>query len=140
MHVPESVVLLDTAISTYWFDKDGILCSVSKPGHRTLEKTKQNFEALKKKLKNKKVYGIADTTNISTYDRDARNVLDNELGNIYLGLAILSKSLMGRMLAHIYMNFNSSSFPLKVFSSEKEARHWIKSIADLKKEKIEKIV
>jgi hypothetical protein len=87
------------------------------------------FTLFKKANEDKKICILFDISNARP-DREVnreREILMDELENIIKAMAIISTSALGRLLANLFFNLKSPSFPMKIFKNEREAREWLKS-------------
>ena len=126
IELPENIQVIDWPASTLWFDKSGILYSVSKKAaSRTLEETIKSVEEFKKLIGPKKVCMLVDITNASPTSRELREYTAKVLPEFVKAMAMVSSSVAGRMLGNLYFSIRVQPFPTKVFNSEKEAKDWL---------------
>lgn len=127
MKPPLNAKVYDWPSSTFWFDEDGILCSISKKtAPQTMEEVIKEVEGFKKIIGDKKVCMLADVTNNSESTREVRNYAAVELPKIIKAIAMVSKSALGKMLANLFLSIKSQPYPTKMFNDETEAREWLK--------------
>lgn len=127
MEPPKDAKITETATSTYWFDENGIFCSVSKKGPaQTLEEIKKNLEEIKAVIGEKKVCMLLDITNTSESSREVRDYAAVEIPKIVKALAMVSNSELGKMLANLFFNLKHQDYPTKMFTGESEAKEWLK--------------
>jgi hypothetical protein len=129
MEPSKSAEVFKTPTSTYWFN-DGILFIVSKKGPELpLEEQKKQTEAFRQKLDGKKICAIIDVTNASPSSKETREYSTKVLPELFKAIAFVTRSAVGKMMAHLYFGFKPLPFPAKVFSNEKDALEWIKKQA-----------
>ena len=126
MKPPEDTKVYEHLIATLWFDNSGILYSSSKASPRTKQIMIDYATYIKQITNNKKVCILSDISNARPLEKDARDYMETELKNIYLAMAIVSTSSLGKMIGNIFFKINKLSFPTKMFSNEEEALTWLK--------------
>lgn len=131
MEIPNDVKLIDWTTSVLWFDKDGILYSMPKPGVEepvlSVEETMKQVEEFKKLTGGKKLCMILETNNNSKpANKEMRDVVSELLTQITKAMAIISTSPLSRMVANLFFGLKPPSYPVKFFSNETEAKEWIK--------------
>ena len=127
MEVPPNAEIIDTPTSVYWFDEDGILCSISKKSDPpTLEEVKEQLESFKKILKTEKVCMLIDVTHSSESTREVRDFAAQEFPKIVKAIAMVSDSALGKMLANLFFSLKSQPYPTKMFNNEVDAKAWLK--------------
>ena len=123
---PGGAETFETTYSTMWFDENNILCSVSrKNAVITKETLDHSFNMIRIRAKGEKVCWIGDVTNITSADKEARDYAANETPKFIKALALITNSPLSRMVANIFLNLKKLPFPVKMFTSEEEARNWI---------------
>ena len=126
MEVPKDRKVHDTQTSTYWFDDDGIMCSISKKADPlSLEETKKLLENFRATLKQEKICMFIDVTHSRETTRDVRNYVAEEFPKFVKAIAMISDSALGRMLANLFFSLKSQPYPAKMFSNEQEAKEWL---------------
>jgi hypothetical protein len=127
MEPPKNVEVIDWPTSTMWFDEEGILYSKSKKAPpQTLEEAKRSIERFKKITGGKKVCMLADISNSAPTNKENRDWAAQEMPNLVKAIAMISTSAMGRMVANLFFGLKPPPYPSKMFSSEKEAKEWLK--------------
>jgi hypothetical protein len=123
---PDDAILIETPVTSFWLDKDGILYSQPRDIKRTEENVKQSFAILKERLGNKKVCLISDTTYTPPYTMDARLLVAEEMPKLVKAVAIISCSPMGRMVGNTLFLARKTPYPVKMFDDPEEAKEWIR--------------
>jgi hypothetical protein len=127
MKPPSNVAVTDTPTSIYWYDENGILCSISKKSAPlSLEETKAVLEDFKKDLRSDKVCMLIDVTNTSESSRDVRDFAAEEFPKFVKAIAMLSSSALGKMLANLFFSLKTQPYPVRMFNDEKDAKEWLK--------------
>jgi hypothetical protein len=127
MAPPEGVEIKENKTSIYWFDEDGILCSVyKKVPPISIEESKQILDEFRQVTQGRKFCMLLDITFSSPGDKASREFAAVEFPKIVTAMAMLSASPMGRMLANLFFALKPTPYPAKIFSTEKEAKEWLK--------------
>lgn len=126
MEIPTNVEVLEWPSSTTWFDETGILCSISKKGApQTVEEAEKILEEFKKWIGDRKVCFLVDVTDATESTKEMRDYAANEFPKFIKAMAMISKSVLGRMLANLFFSVKAQPYPVKMFNSEAEARAWL---------------
>jgi hypothetical protein len=99
---PPNAVVTDNPTLYYWFDDDGILCSVSK-----------------------KVCMLMDVTYLPSSNKQTREYAAKEFPKLVKALALVCKSPMSRVLAHLFFAVVTTPLPTKMFTTEADAKQWL---------------
>ncbi|MBA3706186.1 MAG: STAS/SEC14 domain-containing protein [Bacteroidetes bacterium] len=127
MKIPDNTEVYDWKSSTFWFDNEGIVCSISKKvPPQNLEDTKKVIEDFKKIIGERKVCMLIDVTNSSESTREVRNLAAEEFPKFVKAIAMVSQSALGKMLANLFFTIKSQPYPTKMFNDEAEAKEWLK--------------
>ncbi|HTL81633.1 MAG TPA: STAS/SEC14 domain-containing protein [Bacteroidia bacterium] len=112
-------------IADYKFE-DGILYSYSKSVKRTVENISRNVELVKKITGNKKVPLLIYLSDSPVPDKATRKFSTEKLPEIYSAMAMVSKPGLSKLIMNILFRFTSPLIPMKSFTSDVEARVWLK--------------
>jgi len=126
MKAPDSAEIFETPASTYWFDKEVLFVIAKNAPPLPMQEQVKQTEEFKKKLGGKKICAIMDVTEAAASSRETREYNTRELPTMFKAIAFITRSALGRMLAHLFLGMKPMSFPVKVFSNEQDAREWIK--------------
>jgi hypothetical protein len=127
MRPPAHSKIIDTPNSISWFDENGILCSVLKNNPELpINEQKKQFEEFRKEQKGKKVCMLIDITDARPVSKQSRELTAKELPGLIIAMAFISRSALGKMLANLFLGLKVPPYPVKVFSSENEAKEWLK--------------
>ena len=125
--IPEDITPIELATSTIWFDETGILCAISKKKpQQTVEEAKASMAELLRIIGSEKVCLLIDVTHASENTREIRSYAAEELPKIVKALALVSSSVLGKMVANLFFQLKSQPYPVKMFNDETEAREWLK--------------
>jgi hypothetical protein len=127
MKPPPDVKIFEGELATFWFDENGILCALSKNTPRTLEKQKKNYEFIREITSNKKVCLLSDTTTSRPQDKETRDYMAGELPKIFKAMAVISGSVLGKLITNTFLVLKKQPIPIKMFSNEAEAKEWLKN-------------
>ncbi len=127
---PKNVKLIEWPTSTMWFDEDGVLYSLPKPGAhhpQTREESQKQMDEFRKITGGKKTCMILETdSSAPPPKKEDRDWIAHELDSVTKAMGIISTSLFGRMVANLFFGFKPPAYPVKFFSNEEEAKKWIK--------------
>ncbi len=122
-----NIKVYDWPTSTFWFDENGILCSISKKTPpQTLEEVKKNVKDFKEVIGEKKICMLIDVTNSGESTKEVRDYVSIEFPKFVKAIAMISKSALGKMLANLFFSIKSPPYPAKMFNDETEAIEWLK--------------
>lgn len=131
MEIPKNVKIMDWPTSYLWFDEDGVLYSMPKPGIEepvlTREETKKQMDEFKKLIGFKKVPMILETnSNSKPPKKEDRDFIAEQLNEVTKAMGVISTSPLSRMIANLFFGLKPPPYPVKFFPNEKEAKEWIK--------------
>jgi hypothetical protein len=121
----DSTTTYDSILSTLWYDKDGILCSVFKNVPRTLDRCIDRTTLIKSITKDKAVCCIMEVSNSGTMDKEASDHIKNEIPKMYKALAIVTTTPVGQIVAASTTVLVPSTIPTKTFTDSKQASLWL---------------
>lgn len=112
--------------SILWFGENGIMYSKSKATKiQTLDEAKEVVEYIRNVSEGKKVCMLVDVTYAPESSREVREYAAEELPKLVKALAMVSESVLGKVLANLFFNIKSQPYPVKMFNGEKEAMEWL---------------
>jgi hypothetical protein len=131
MEIPANVKTIDWETSIIWFDEDGIMYSMPKPGAKpedlTREQSQKRLDDFKTMVGNKKICMILETnSNSKPPKKEDRDFIAQQLEDVTKAMALISTSPLSRMIANLFFGLKPPTYPAKFFSNEKEAKEWIK--------------
>lgn len=112
-------------IADYELEASGILVSYSKPILRTVENIARNIELVKSITKNKPVPLLIFITKSPVPDKATRKFSSEQLPYVYKAMAMVSKPGLSALIMRLLFQFQNPPIPIKSFTNEKEARHWL---------------
>ncbi len=132
-HPLQSLILkmnkVRTSISEIYIDNDGILyVEMFENADVTLEKVKENFDALKKLLGSDKALVLIKIKKGFKFHSDARRyaaLAGNEINRV--ATAFVVNSFASKLVVNLYIKFNKPAVPTRMFLSEKNALKWLRS-------------
>ena len=118
-----------TSISDIYIDDDGILRVVMHPAaDMTLEKLKENFEAIKQLLGNNRALVLINTKTSFKFRSEARSYAAINEGTINrVATAFVVNSFANKLIVNLYIKFNKPVVPTRMFLSEENALKWLKT-------------
>lgn len=128
MQVPTDVEVHDDPNSTWWIDKEGILCSISKKNYvqETREAQMKRMDDFIRITGGKKMCMLLDITYARPSRKEDRDEAAEILAKVVKAMAMVSRSPLGRMIANLFFGLKPPPYPVKMFSDEKEAREWLR--------------
>lgn len=110
-------------------EDDGIVkCVVFENVLMELDDAVENVRAVGQLANGKKVPVLVDMSFAVGATKEARAYFSQpEVGEIQSASAIVVKSLMAQMLGNFFLGLNKTTFPIKIFQTEEEAREWLVS-------------
>jgi len=121
---PASVKIHEWPAFSVWLNEGRIIYAVHKRRlRRSHNETKRTSQELKKIVNGKKVCMIADITNLSELPREKRNYFSEELPKSITLNVLVSSSALGQMLENLFLMLKIQSYPIKIFTGEKDAKN-----------------
>lgn len=117
--------------SVIWFDEDGIMYSVPKPGapvEQTVDEIKKEMDRFRQIIGPKKKVCIIlkMDPNAPPPKRELRDLAATEIESVTKAMAIITTSPLSRMIANLFFGLKPSAYPVKMFTDVGEAKAWIK--------------
>jgi hypothetical protein len=130
MEIPADKKTFEMSSSILWFDEDGILFSIPKPGmppELTMDEILQEMEKFRVITGNKKVCMIAESNSKSRPpNKSERDFIAEQINSVTKAMAIITISPVTRMIANLFFALKPPTYPAKMFTNEKEAKEWIR--------------
>jgi hypothetical protein len=130
MEIPKNVKTHELTSSIMWFDENGILFSVPKPGvppDMSHEEILKEMDRLREIIGNKKVCIVSEANpNSKPPSKAERDFIAEQINSVTKAMAIVSSSPVARMIANLFFGLKPPPYPTKMFTDEKEATEWIK--------------
>ncbi len=124
---PLNAKIHETALCTIWIDENGILCANSKLADRTIENYKQFFSLIKQISKpNQKFCLAVDVQFSQSLGHDVRDYIAVEMPKLIKAQAVISSHNLEASQTTIFLKLSMSGLPVKLFTSESEAKEWLK--------------
>jgi hypothetical protein len=127
---PKNAKVIDWPTSSMWFDEDGVLYSLPKPGapqRQTKEESLIQIEEFRKLVGSKKTCMILQTDSSSSPPKkEDRDWIAKELDSVTKAMGIISTSPLSRMVANLFFGLKPPAYPVKFFSNQTDAKEWIK--------------
>ncbi len=127
MTIPENTKIHDFPSSTIWFDENGILCSIAKKVEpQSVAEAKETIKQFRQITGGKKVCMLSDSTDSVAVDKEMRDYIATVMPDLVLAIAVISRSAVGRMVANLFFSIKKQPYPVKIFTSEVDAKNWLK--------------
>lgn len=131
LQVPHDAKTFELTSSVIWFDSDGILYSLPKPGavaESTTEEILSEMQKFRTFIGNKKVCMIAESNPNSAKPpkKEQRALIAKEISDVTKAMAVITTSALSRMIINLFFGFAPPDYPVKICRTEEEAREWIK--------------
>lgn len=92
------------------------------------EDAADNFLAVRNLTQNKPILKLVDARAKFTINKDARSFVAKENDpKRHIARAVVVGSFVSKYLNQFFLSLQNPSFPVKIFTSEKEAMEWLKS-------------
>lgn len=117
-----------TRTQRIWLDDSGIVyCEVLGTVMMDLDCALENVQAVKQLGNGKRVPVFVDMTKSMGATKEARAYFaDAEVAKIQCACAMLVDTLLSQLIGNFFLGLNKTKFPVKLFSTEKEAKDWLK--------------
>ncbi len=129
MDIPAGIQTHEMPSSIIWI-KDGIVYSTPKIGisqELSAEQMKQDMNKFKEIVGREKICMVVEINPKSKpASKEERDIVASEIANITKAMALITSSHITRMIANLFFGFKPPSYPVKMFSNEREATNWIK--------------
>lgn len=130
MEIPKNVKTYEMTSSIMWFDENGILFSVPKPGvppDMDRDMIAKEMDKLREIIGDKKVCIVSEANpNSKPPSKQERDFIADQINSVTKAFAIVSNSPVARMIANLFFGLKPPPYPTKMFTDEKEAVEWIK--------------
>jgi len=127
MLVSEKSKVYETELSTMWFDEEGIFCSVTKKGVEiTKPRLGLSFDFIRHQVGDKKICWLGDITQAGFPTKEARDFAGVETPKFIKALALITNSQLSKMIANVFLTLKKPPYPTKMFTTEENAREWLK--------------
>lgn len=118
-----------TSISDIYIDDEGILHVEMHPvADVTVEKAKENFDAIKQLLGNNRALILINTKAGFKFRSEARSyvaVNDDTINRV--ATAFVVNSFANKLVVNLYIKFNKPVVPTRMFLSEGNALKWLRT-------------
>lgn len=125
--IPTDRTIWEGEIATYWLD-EGILVSLSKSPRRTVELISNNAALVKKITSNKPAPLLIYLSDSPVPDKETRRFSAEMLPQIYSAMAMVSKPGLSQLVMKMVFALKKPPIPIKSFTSDVEAKRWLKSL------------
>lgn len=126
--IPVYAKVIDLPTSQVWREESGIVCVISKKVKpQSVDEARASVESFSKFLGSEKACMLIDVTHSSESSREVRTYAAEALPKMVKALAMVSDSVLGKMIANLFFNLKSQPYPVKMFDNENEAREWLKN-------------
>ena len=132
MKVPRDKFTVTELNKCYLWKEDNpsiIFGTAKKESHQTLEDAKEIMDTLLTLSNGEKTGFVFDLTGILSQNKEARDYYSSPvfMGKFF-AIAIITKSIIARVIANFYMGLNKPSNPTRVFNDEESAIQWTNSM------------
>jgi len=130
--VPQNLTIHHLTHSIVWFDKEGFLFIVpnQKQGDSAGEKQiRAELNALQNLVGKKKVGIIAEDRRSPIKKSKQRAAVATDFAQFTSAMAIITKSSVKKNISNIFLRFISSAYPVRLFTSQEEAKVWLRGFS-----------
>lgn len=119
-----------TALVDCWFDGNGILNTVSKPGERSRANYEELFRLYAQLSDNghNKFCQLADITETHPTSKELRDFIAEETGKYVKALALISSSNVGTATGSIFEMLGQTPYMVATFQNREEAMSWLRQV------------
>ncbi len=121
---PKEAQVFECTNCALWLDEQGILCCNAKEVTLTVDNLRESVTKANELSKGGRSCLMVDLTSTKPVPKAVRQFVLTE-SKKYRALALISNSLVGSMVAKIFLSLASLEYPTKLFSDEKEAKEWL---------------
>jgi hypothetical protein len=129
MDIPKDVQTYDMPTSIIWI-RDGIVYSTPKQGivqQPNPEQMRNDMKKFREIVGNEKICMVVEVNPKSQPARkEDRDAIAAEIASFTKAMAMITPSPVTRMIVNLFFGFKPPSYPIKIFSNEKDATSWIK--------------
>jgi hypothetical protein len=130
MEIPEDRPTYELSGSTIWISEEGIMYSKPKanaPQERSNEDIHAEILKIYEIAGKKKVCIVSESDpNSKPPRKDQRDFIAHEIESIVKAMAIVTSSPVSRMIANLFFSFKPPTYPVKMFTNERDATEWIR--------------
>ena len=123
---PDDEKIIRGEIADYYLDPEGILISYSKNPKRTVQNISDNVALVKKITGNKPIPLLIFLCPSPVPDKETRKFSSEQLPHIYKAMAMVSPPGLAKLIMNILFKLKTPPIPMKSFSTELEARVWLR--------------
>ncbi|MGQ0827003.1 MAG: DUF7793 family protein [Bacteroidota bacterium] len=130
-----------TSVSDVYLDEDGILhVEMFEGADITLEKIKENFQAIKQLLGNNKALVLISVKKGFKFRSEARSYAAQNVDEINrVATVFVVNSFAAKLVVNLYIKFNKPVVPTRMFLSEENALKWLKTFFVMPGEKLKSV-
>lgn len=120
--------VIETRTGRVTMDDSGIVrAEVNPKSNQSIIDAKENVASVIKIANGRKVPLLVDLRGIRHMNRDARMYYSGEeTKKIAIAVALLVTSPISKIVGNFFLGPNKARYPMKLFTSEDEARNWLK--------------
>lgn len=124
---PPGVNIDSTPADFSWYDENGIYCTMPLKNGRPLsfEEVKANTEKWMAENPGKKIKWLYVVGPKSSATKEVREYLDEVLPKTIQAMALITSSVMHRMIVNLFLKLKPQPFPVQMFSEVEEAKKWL---------------
>jgi hypothetical protein len=116
----------ETPLCCFWKDNSDILHIVVKSKGLNAANIRDNFEAIKNLVKEKKTKVVIDVSSCQPMDIDDRFIIERQCSEMFDTMAFVSDTMLGTVIASSLIQQKSSEFKAKYFGDKQLAVQWLK--------------
>lgn len=131
MTTSKAIRIIETSSAKNWLREDGIIQSIDYSEHSTPEQAWENLSAMEELSSGRKKPVLVDITRVRSIDIKARKLYASEkAAKVLSAVALLINSPLNRVIANFFLGINKPPYPIKIFTSEKDATTWLTSFIE----------
>ena len=129
----EPTPLIETRTAIHSVNPDGIVISICKPGaEQTLEDARENIQAVISLSPEKGVRLFTDYTGLKSNTAECQEYYaGEEVARYFTACAILSDSMIGKVIDNFFMGINKPKTPTIIFTKREKAMDWLVTFSSM---------
>lgn len=129
MHPNRNIEQIITRTERIELDDLGIVvCTVLDNAYVTEDDARENIEAVLELAQGKPMPVLVDIRRSKGISKEARAFLSGrEITAVQCACALLVESSISRVIGSFFLGLNKTHFPLRLFTSEQDAREWLQT-------------
>jgi hypothetical protein len=123
------MTILEDSDSLCFWEEQNIICYVYKKPVLDLEMAKLAMSSRLRVTNNSPCVLLTDLTNVKSTTKEARAYyIANNTKDLVKAVALITPSILTKIMATFFINFDKPGIPVKMFTSREKAIEWLKEL------------